>query len=156
MGWRTPLEGKAVQESQFSREPGQLVDEDKAPDEQKQSAAEKFDGMEIFSKVLVENHELADAEGREQEGNSQAGGVDGEEQDAARNRVAGGGERENGGENWADAGRPAEGEREAQEEAAPDARLGGAAAKVNVAIQPAGHRRAKKADEGKREKMRSA
>src|SRR5258708_28282000 len=112
--------------------------------------------MEIFSKVLVENHELADAERGEQERNGEAGGVDGEEQDAAGNGVAGGGERENGGENRADAGRPAEGEREAEEEAAPDARLGGAAAEVDITIQPARYRRTEKADEGKREKMRSA
>src|SRR5258708_18119422 len=92
--------------------------------------------MEIFSKVLVENHELADAERREQEGNGEAGGVNGEEQDAAGDSVAGGGKRENGGEDRANAGRPAEGEREAEEEAAPDAGLGGAAAEVNIAIEP--------------------
>src|SRR5258708_8827106 len=112
--------------------------------------------MEIFSKVLVENHELADAERGEQERNGEAGGVDGEEEEAAGNGVAGGGERENGGEDRADARRPAEGEREAQEEAAPDARLRGAAAEVDIAIQPAGHRRAEKADKREREKMRSA
>jgi len=54
--------------------------------------------VEILSKVLIENHELADAERGEQEGNSQAGGVNGEEQDAAGDGVAGGGESENGGE----------------------------------------------------------
>jgi len=53
-------------------------------------------------------------------------------------------------------GRPTEGERETEEEAAPDAGLGGTASEVDVAIEPAGHRRAEKADEREREKMRSA
>jgi len=48
--------------------------------------------------------------------------------------------------NRADARRPAEGECETQEEPAPDAGLRGAAAKVDVAIEPAGHRGAEKAD----------
>src|ERR1700682_6731906 len=108
--------------------------------------------MEILSKVLVENHELADAERGEQEGNGQAGGINGEEQHPAGDGSAGGGESENGGEDRADAGRPTEGEREAEEEAAPDAGLGGTAAEVDVAIEPAGHRRAEKADGGERAK----
>jgi len=99
---------------------------------------------------------LADAKGGEQEGDSQAGGINREEKDAAGDGVAGGGESQNGGENGADAGRPAEGEREAQEEAAPDAGLRDAAAEVDVTIEPAGHRRAEKADERERKKVRSA
>src|SRR5260370_27917308 len=102
--------------------------------------------MEIFSKVLIENHKLADAERGEQERNGEACGVNGEEQDATGDGVTGGGERENGGENRADARRPAEGERETQEEDAPGARLSRAAAEVDIALQPAGHRRAEKAE----------
>ena len=99
---------------------------------------------------------MADAKGGEQEGDSQAGGINREEKDAAGDGVAGGGKSQNGGENGADAGRPAEGEREAQEEAAPDAGLRDAAAEVDVTIEPAGHRRAEKADERERKKVRSA
>src|SRR6267378_3244435 len=110
----------------------------------------------IFSKILVKSHELADAEGREQKRNGEASGVDGEEKDAAADGVAGGGESKHGGEDGADAGRPAEGEREAEKEAAPDAGLRGFAVKVNVAIEPTGHGRAEKADEREREEMSSA
>src|SRR5258708_5756061 len=48
-----------------------------------------------------------------------------------------------------------EGECEAEEEPAPDPGLRGAAAKVDVAIEPAGHRGAEKADERERQKVRS-
>src|SRR5712692_6579074 len=119
---------KTVQECQFTREPGQLVEEDQSADEQKQSAAEKFHGMEIFAKVLVESHELADAQSREQKRNGEARGIHREEKNAAGNRVAGGGERENGGEDGADARGPAESEREAEQKAAPNAGLRHAAA----------------------------
>ena len=112
--------------------------------------------MKIFSKVLVESHELADAEGGEQERNGQACGIDGEEQDAASDGVAGGGERQNGGEDGADAGRPAEGKSKAEEEAAPDAGLTDAAAEVNVAIEPARQGWAEEADEREREEVRCA
>jgi len=112
--------------------------------------------VKIFAKVFVEDHELANAEGREKKGNGQAGRVNGEEQDATRNGVTGGSESENGGENRADAGRPTEGKREAQEESAPDAGLRGFGAEVHIAIEPAGQCWTEKTNNRKREKVSSA
>src|SRR5712692_3723239 len=147
---------KTVQECQFTREPGQLVEEDQSADEQKQSAAEKFHGVEIFAKVLVENHELADAQSRKQKRNGQAGGIHGEQKNATGDGVAGGGESENGGQDGTDAGCPAESKREAEQKAAPNARLRGAAAQMHIAIEPTGHRRTEEADQREREEVHAA
>jgi len=80
------------------------------------------------------------------------GGVNGEEQHAAGMVSLAAAKTRNGGEDRADAGVPTEGERETEEEAAPDAGLRGTAAEVDVAIEPAGHRRPEKADERERKK----
>src|SRR5437588_4491327 len=109
--------------------------------------------MKIFSKVLVENHELADAQSGKQKGNGEPGGVDGEQQNAASDGLAVCRKNEHGTKDRADTRSPAESECEAEEEAAPYARLRSFGAKMDVAIEPARHRRAEEADRGKREKM---
>ena len=111
--------------------------------------------MKILSKVFVEDHELADAQCGEKERNRKAGGIDGEEQDAARDGVAASGKNEHGAEDRADARRPAESEGEAEEEAAPDAGLRGLGAEVDVAIEPARERRAEESNDGERGVNRS-
>ena len=95
--------------------------------------------MEILAKVLVEDHELADAESREQERNGQSSGIDGKEQDAARNGVAASGKYEHCAENRADTRSPTKSECEPEQETAPDSGLRRFGAKVNVAIEPTGH-----------------
>src|SRR5579864_7545675 len=107
--------------------------------------------MQILPKVFVKNHELADAQGREQKGNGQPCRIHRQQKNASGNRVASGRKRQNGGENGSDAGGPAEGEGESKQETAPDPWLGDAAAKVHVAIEPARHRRTEKANQRKRE-----
>ena len=145
-----------VQETQLGGEPGEFVDEDQAPDEQKESAAEEFDGVKIFSEIFVERHELADAESGEQERDGQAGGVDGEQENSAANIVAGGSESEHGGEDGANAGSPAEGKCKPQHESAPRTRLRDRAAEMNVAVEPAGQGRTEKADDRERKKVQRA
>src|SRR3989442_6082187 len=112
--------------------------------------------MEILPKILVENHEPADAKRGEQKRNREAGGIDGEEQHTACYGVAASGEKKHSTEDRADARSPAESEGEAEEEAAPDTGLRGFATEVDVTIEPAGHSGTEKTDEREREKMRSA
>ena len=143
-----------VQETQLCGEPGQLVEENQAADEKQKSPAEEFDGVQIFSKVFIERHEFADAQSREKKRDGQAGGVDGEEENAALNFVARGGDREHGREDGANAGSPAEGEGEAKQEAAPRGGLCGRTAEVHVAVEPAGQGGTEKADDGKRKEVK--
>src|SRR5262249_3645151 len=114
------------------------------------------DGVQILSKALVELQELANAESGEQEGNRETCRIHSEEQHAARNRVAGSCKSKHGRENRADAGRPSERECKAEEKAAPDSGLFAATAQVDVAIEPARHRRAEESDDGEREEMNGA
>src|SRR6266403_319093 len=99
-----------VQETQLRGEPGQLVDENQAADEKQKSAAEEFDGVKIFSKVFIARDEFAEEQSREKKRDGEAGGVDGEEENAALNFVARGGDGEYGREDGANAGSPAESE----------------------------------------------
>src|SRR6266478_2611105 len=146
----------AVEKAKLSGHPRQAVGEDQAADKKKQSAAEEFDGVEMLSEALVEAQELANAQSGEQERHGQARGVNSKEENAAGDGVTGGGEGEDGGEDWSDAGSPAERKGKAEEKTAPDAGLRAAGAEANVAIEPAGHGRAKEADKGKREKVDEA
>ena len=143
----------AVQEAELAYQPGQLVDEDQPPHEEKQGSAKEFDGVEILSEALIEAEKLSDADSRQQERHCQTGGVHGEKQYPAGDGVAGRGEGEHGGENWPDAGRPAKSKRKAEEEATEETRLRAGAAKVNIAIEPLCESRAKVSDDRKREKV---
>src|ERR1700677_679117 len=91
-------ERKAIQEGELAGKPGQLVDKNERADEEQQRAAENFDGMQILAEFLVETHELADAQGSKQERHGEPRGVNGQEQDAARDSGVGGGEGQHGGE----------------------------------------------------------
>src|SRR5215472_7877828 len=109
--------------------------------------------MEILSKILVKRHELADSQSRKQKRNRQPGRIHGEKQHPARDGRAVRGKNENGTKDGADARGPAESEGEAQQKAAPDAGLRGLGAQVDVAIEPARHRRTKKTNQREREKV---
>ena len=143
----------AVEKAQLAGHPRQAVGENQASYEKKQSAAEEFDGVKMFSEALVKAQELADAERGEQKRNGQASGVHGEKENAAGDGVAGGGERQHGRENWSDARSPPEGKGKAEEKTAPDARLRAAGAETNVAVEPARHGRAKETNQREREEM---
>src|SRR6202030_3366452 len=110
----------------------------------------------MLSEALVKTEKLADTERGEKKGNGKARGVDRKKQDSARDGIAGGGERQHGRENWSDAGRPTERERETEQEAAPDAGLCAAGLQANIAIEPTRHRRPEETDHGKREKVHGA
>src|SRR5579859_314813 len=143
----------AVQETELAYQPGQLVDEDQPPHEEQQGSAKEFDGVEILSEALIESEKLSDAQRRQQEGDSQPGGVDGERQNPAGDGVAGRGEGKHGSENWPDAGRPAKSKSEAEEETAKDTGLRGGTAKMNIAIEPLCESRAKESDDRERKKV---
>src|SRR4029077_19230263 len=110
----------------------------------------------MLSKALIEAQEAADAEGGEEKRHGEPRGVDGQEENAAGNGLAGGGQGEHGGEDRADAGSPSEGESETEKEAAPHAGLRAGGAQADVAIEPAGHGRAEETDQREREKMNVA
>src|ERR1700676_614298 len=107
----------------------------------------------MLSEALIEPQELADAERSKQKRNCKTRGVHRKKQNTARNRIAGGGQREHGRENRPDARRPAERERETKEEPAPDAGLRAAGVQAHVAVEPARHRRPEESDHGQREKV---
>src|SRR5215472_1338095 len=143
----------SVQKTQFTREPGQLVDVYQASYEQQQGTAEQLHGVEILSKILVKRHELADSKSRKQKRNCQPGRINGKKKDPAGNGLAIGGKNKNGAQDGADARSPTEREGEPQKEAAPDPGLAGLGAQVDVAIEPARHRRTKKTNQREREKV---
>ena len=103
--------------------------------------------MKILPKILVKNHELADSQSCQQKRDGQARGIHRKQENAARDRIAGCGERKNRSKNRPDAGSPTESERKTQQEAAPESRLRDAAAKVYIAIQPARQGRTEEADQ---------
>src|SRR5215469_10246431 len=109
--------------------------------------------MEILSKILVKRHELADSQSRKQERNRQPSRIHGEKQHPAHDGLAVRGKNENGTQDGADARGPTESEGEAQQKAAPDAGLRGLGAQVDIAIEPARHRRTKKTNQRKRKKV---
>src|SRR5205823_11518776 len=96
------------QEREFGRKPGQFVEEDQAAHKQKQGAAENLHDVKILPKILVKSHELADSQSCQQKGDGQARGIHRKQENAARDRVAGCGERKNRGKNRPDAGSPTE------------------------------------------------
>src|SRR5260370_9780019 len=149
-------EDDAIKEAELAREQRKTVEKDQAANKQNQSSAEEFDGVEILPKILVEDHEPADAEGSEQKRNRQAGRINGQEQHTPCNRVAAGGKKEHRTKDGTNTRSPAESKGEAKKEAAPDAGLCGFAAEVHVPIKPARHGGTEKADEREREEMRSA
>src|SRR5215472_15879397 len=109
--------------------------------------------MEILAKILVKRHELADSQSGKQKRNRQPGRIHGEKQHPARDGRAVRGKNENGTKDRVDARGPSESEGEAQQKAAPDAGLGGLGVQVDVAIEPARHRRTKKTNQRKRKKV---
>src|SRR4029077_6506191 len=76
-----------------------------------------------------------------------------EKENPAGNGVAGGGERQHGSENRADAGSPTKGKGKAGEKAAPDAGLRAGGVEAHVAVEPTRHGGAKEADEREREEV---
>src|SRR5216684_524409 len=83
----------AVEKAKLAGHPRQAVGEDQAADKKKQSPAEEFDGVKMFSEALVEAQELADAQSGEQKRYRESGRVYGEKENAAGDGVTGGGER---------------------------------------------------------------
>src|SRR5438477_1766866 len=110
----------------------------------------------MFSEALIELEKLSDTDGRQQKRNRQSGGVSRQQQHAAENCRARGGQRENCRENRPDARRPTECKRESEQESAPNSRLLGCTAQMHVAIQPASQSRAKKSNHRQREKVHRA
>ena len=90
-----------------------------------QDAHGALDIDEMALHAREQRRELLDHEGRDQEGNAEAGGIDREQARALRHRRFRRGHRQDRGEDRADAGRPAEGEGEPHHIGAPQAdRLG--------------------------------
>src|SRR5208337_3992754 len=104
------------------------------------------------AEILVETHELAEKKRGQQKGHGESRRINGQEQHAARDRVAGSGEHEHGGKDRTDAGRPAKGKSEAKKEATQDAGLRIGVVKAHVLIQPASQMRPKETNDGEREK----
>src|SRR4029077_6315930 len=147
-------QNRGLQKSEFSREPLQVVEENQAAHKEQQSAAKNLDRVQIFSETFIEGHELADSERGKEKRNGQPSGVHREQKNAAADGCAGGSETENRGENGANAGSPAKGERETEKETAPNAWLRDVAAEVNIAVEPAGQRGPEKADDGERKEVK--
>src|SRR6266699_4864351 len=110
--------------SQFTRKPGQAIEEDQIAHCQQQRAAAHFDRMQVAAKALVEAEKWIDAQRREQKRNCQAGGIEGQKKNAARNRLGRGGHGQHAGQDWPDAGSPAKSEGKAEQKAASNARKG--------------------------------
>src|SRR6266581_8909091 len=117
--------------------------------------------------TLVKTQEPVDSDRRQQEGNREAGRINSEKKDAARNRFRVCRERKDGGENRADARRPPEGKRETQQEAAGYSgegpagfclffRLSAEVVEADIAIEPASQRRAGQKNECDRKQLHGA
>jgi len=109
--------------------------------------------VQVLPEALVKLQETAHFESGDHEGHAEASGIDGEEKDAAGDGAAGSSKSENAVKDRAEAGRPAEREREAEKEGTPQAGPGDRGTQMHIAIQPAGQGRAKKEDERKREEV---
>src|SRR6266566_6518571 len=112
--------------------------------------------MEISTEALIETQKPADAHGGEEKGDRKAGGIDGEQEHAARDGVARRSEREHRRENRSDARRPTESKGKTEKKAAPHAGLRSTLAQMDVAIQPTCHRRTEEANQREREKVNRA
>src|SRR5713226_3653592 len=134
----------AIQKAQLSRKPGQAIRKHQSPDKQEQRAARYFDGVKVLSEALVKTKEAAQPQCRQDKRDGQSGGINGEKKNSAGDRVAGGGNGQNGGENRPDAGSPAKSKSKAHQEPAPGAGLAAEIPEMNVAVQPAGQHRAQK------------
>ena len=137
----------AVQETQFSHQPGQLVGEDQAAHKQQQDSAAQFDRVQITAKLLIKLQELNDAERRKQKRDCKSGGIKGQQQNTSPDRCAIRGQCQYRCQDWSNAGRPAKCKRKAQEESAENAGLLAGIAQVDVAIQPTGQCGTEKSDD---------
>src|ERR1700693_360551 len=110
----------------------------------------------MLSEALIKTQKLPNAERGKEKRHGESGGIHRKKQNAARDGIAGGGERQHRRKNRSDARRPTERERKTQQEPAPDAGLRAAGMHAHVAIQPARHGRTEETDHGKREEVHSA
>src|SRR6202030_1067967 len=110
-----------VEKAEFAGHPRQAIDENQPAHKKQQSSAEYFDGVQMLSEALIKTQELSDAERGEEKRHGEAGGIHRKQQNAARDGIAGGGERQHRGKNRSDTRRPVERERGAEQEPAPDA-----------------------------------
>src|ERR1700674_2746304 len=110
--------------------------------------------MQVAAETLVKTQKAVNREGSQQEGNGETRGVNGEQENATRNCLGIGGEHQDGGEDRADARRPAEREREAEQEPAGHTGkrptglgltlgLSTEVTEADIAIEPARHRGAR-------------
>src|ERR1700693_755852 len=108
--------------------------------------------MQVSPESLVKTEKLVDSNRGEQEGDRKARRIHCQQKNAARNRLRVCGQHQDGGENRADARRPAKGECEAEKETAGHARKRGAGpgfflrlaaeiVKAQIAVEPARQRR---------------
>src|SRR5580704_17130326 len=110
----------------------------------------------MLAEILVEAQKLVEQNGGQQEWHGEAGGIDGEQQNTTLYCLACRGEDEDGGKDGADAGSPAEGEGESEENAAEDSGFAIFAVQADVLIQPSREHRPEEADDGEREEVRCA
>src|SRR5467141_4420692 len=114
--------------------------------------------------TLVEMQKTVDASGSEQERNRKAGRVHCKQQDTAQNGLTIRGKNKNSGENRTDAWRPAESEREPEQETARDAckrppllsfifGLATEIVKTNITIQPTCHGWSGKTNQSNRKQL---
>src|SRR5579872_6728291 len=76
--------------------------------------------MQMLSESAIKTQKPIDAQGRKQERYRQSHGIDCKQKHTFGNRALRGSQRQDSGQNGADAGRPAESKSEADEERAPD------------------------------------
>src|SRR5262249_30603841 len=143
----------AVQKAQLVHQPGQLVGDHQPAHKQQQDAAADLNRVQVTAKALVELQKLHDADGSQQKGDGQPGGIERQQQHTASDGRAVGGQRQHGRQNRSDARRPAKCEREPQQKSAQHARLFAGAAQVHIAIEPARQSRAQKADHRERKEV---
>src|SRR5438128_6214510 len=110
----------------------------------------------MLSEALIKLKKLPDTNRGQQKGNRQAGRIGGQKQYTAKNGFTRRCECKDGSKNWSDARRPTKRKCKTKKKTAPNARLLGCAAQVDVAIQPARQCRAEKSNHRKRKEMNCA
>src|SRR5580698_5739296 len=148
-----PLQRKLIEKRELARQPREAVQEYQAAHGEQQNSAENFHGVQVAPKLLIEPQEAADAKRGDEKRDRKTCGIHSQQKNSLPDRVARGGDCEDAGQDGADAGRPAEGEGETHQKSAGGSGLAAEILKTNVAIEPAGERRAQQKNQGDGDEM---
>jgi len=110
------LDHEIIQEAEISIQHCELVETDQQAEEDQQHSAGDFHFMQVHAKARVKSQKTLDAERRNKKWYRQSQRINREQENPFAHRTLRRGEREDGGEDRPDAGRPAESEGKADGE----------------------------------------